>query len=146
MCGATYAPNVCQACIKADHIGAQTDEDVIQAMLRCGDDDALKLEQDVVKVLDDPNTDPTTRGTLFNINPTIHDIIQNGGVVQQQAMERNFADAKSSISTLIMSKLGECNAALNASGIVVPPAVFSGFFNVEADYKLSDQLMGTVKA
>uniref|UniRef100_A0A803LFH5 Uncharacterized protein n=1 Tax=Chenopodium quinoa TaxID=63459 RepID=A0A803LFH5_CHEQI len=145
MCGATFAPNVCISCINSDGRGAQTEGDVIQEMLGCGDSDALRLEQDVNKILDDVQTDPKTRTTLFSINPLIQAIISAGGTVQVQAAQRRFNDARSTITNVIFPKLGACNSAFSAAGVSIPPPVFSGLFSVEADYKLSDQLIASVR-
>uniref|UniRef100_A0A803LFH7 Uncharacterized protein n=1 Tax=Chenopodium quinoa TaxID=63459 RepID=A0A803LFH7_CHEQI len=145
MCGATNVPNACISCIKGDGQDAKTDVDVIQGMLGCGDDDATQLEEDVNKILDDDNTDPKTRETLQHINPWIQAIIIQGGTVQDQVAHRDFKDARSTIRDVIYANLHSCNSALSSSGISIPPPVFSGLFNVEADYKLSDQLMASVK-
>uniref|UniRef100_A0A803M5U0 Uncharacterized protein n=1 Tax=Chenopodium quinoa TaxID=63459 RepID=A0A803M5U0_CHEQI len=83
------------------------------------------------------------------------------GVVSAQAevSKRKFNDAKTIIRQNVYNSLKTMNYNLNnfknrndaktKTGTITfnwPPLMFSGVFNVEADYKIFDQLLASVKA
>uniref|UniRef100_A0A803LA07 Uncharacterized protein n=1 Tax=Chenopodium quinoa TaxID=63459 RepID=A0A803LA07_CHEQI len=64
--------------------------------------------------------------------------------------KRKLNDARSLIRNVIVENLRTINFAISKAvskdGISIPPPIFSGIFNIEADHKISDQLIASVKA
>uniref|UniRef100_A0A803KTM2 Uncharacterized protein n=1 Tax=Chenopodium quinoa TaxID=63459 RepID=A0A803KTM2_CHEQI len=125
--------------------------------IKCLDNDTLKLMHDMDKIIDKNLADLTTINILKRTQANSYPPVMLAIVykAQEEVSMRKFNDAKTTIER-VYSCLKTMNHILNnfydrhdsreITTFTWPPLMFSGFFNVEADYKISDQLLASVKA
>uniref|UniRef100_A0A803KTM5 Chalcone synthase n=1 Tax=Chenopodium quinoa TaxID=63459 RepID=A0A803KTM5_CHEQI len=106
MCGATFAPVVCISCIKSNNKDALTDVDVIHQMLGCLQNDALKLMDDMDKIIDKNLADLTTisilKRTEANSYPPV--MVTRVHIAQDEVSMRKYNDAKTTIRERVYIK------------------------------------------
>lgn len=144
MCDATNAPVACTSCVNNAGKDFQVAVDLIKATIDCANSDLTKLVQDVEKILHDKTTDSKTRQAVEKMNDYITNVLSHKGEwILRQVIFGDFSGASKTIDEVVTKDLITCSSTFSASGITIPPSVFSGLLSIETDYKLTKQLINT---
>ncbi|KAK9747682.1 hypothetical protein RND81_02G008600 [Saponaria officinalis] len=144
LCGETSAPEACTRCIKSQPPPPKNEQDVVFSLLYCAYLDTQLLETDTKNAIDSESTDQTTRSALDQCNSLIINLISENGILKFKVRKKEYSQAKSDVDGYINNEIKGCSKLLGATGVKIPPKVFSGLFSMTSDYGITSQVLGLV--